>query len=176
MFIHGGGDDGYGADTPLAESLQAALGSAYNVRYPRMPSEDSPDFGWGAKIGSELAAVSGEVILVGHSLGASMLLKHLSENSTSHRIGGIFLVSTPIWSGDEDWQEGLILREDFAAALPQGVPIFLYHSRDDEEIDFSHLAIYAAKLPQATTREIASGGHQLGNNLTPVAQDIKNLQ
>jgi predicted alpha/beta hydrolase family esterase len=59
--------------------------------------------------------------------------------------------------------------------LPGDVPIFLYHSRDDEEVDVAHLAIYARKLPQALIREVASGGHQFGNDLTPVALDIKNL-
>ena len=33
---------------------------------------------------------------------------------------------------------------------------------------------YAKKLPQATIREITSGGHQLGNDLAPVAEDIQN--
>jgi hypothetical protein len=36
--------------------------------------------------------------------------------------------------------------------------------------------MYASKLPQATIREIPSGGHQLDNDLTPVALDIKNLK
>jgi hypothetical protein len=140
-----------------------------------MPNEDAPDFGWGRQVGKEIAAIKSEVILVGHSLGASMLLKYLSENPISQPISGIFLLATPFWSGDEAWQEGLTLREDFADRLPGDVPIFLYHSRDDEEIDVAHLAIYARKLPRAFIREVASGGHQFGNDLTQVALDIKNL-
>jgi uncharacterized protein len=175
LFIHGGGEDGYEADAKLAVSLQGRLGAAYNVRYPQMPNEDAPDFGWGQKIRKEIVAIKGQVILVGHSLGASMLLKHLSENTTNNPISGIFLLATPFWSGDEDWQKGLILREDFADRLPKGVPIFLYHNRDDEEIEVAHLAIYAKNLPQATIREAASGGHQFGNDLTQLALDIKNL-
>jgi hypothetical protein len=37
------------------------------------------------------------------------------------------------------------------------------------------MALYPQKLPQATVREIASGGHQLNNDLTLVAKDIKSL-
>src|SRR5262245_50254805 len=175
LFVHGGGEDGYEADAKLAASLRDALGATYHVRYPHMPNDDAPDFGWGRQIGREIGAIKGEVILVGHSLGASMLLKCLSENTITHPIGGIFLLATPFWSGDEDWQKGLALREDFADRLPNDVPIFLYHSQDDEEIDVAHLAIYAKKLPQATIREPASGGHQFGNDLTQVALDIKKL-
>jgi predicted alpha/beta hydrolase family esterase len=175
LFVHGGGEGGYEADAKLAASLQAGLGAAYNVRYPRMPNEDSPDFGWGRQIGLEIGTIKGEVILVGHSLGASMLLKFLSENTIRNPIGGIFLLATPFWRGDENWQKGLMLREDFADRLPNDAPIFLYHSRNDEEVDVVNLAIYAEKLPQATIREAASGGHQFGNDLTQVARDIKNL-
>jgi predicted alpha/beta hydrolase family esterase len=176
IFIHGGGEDGYGADAKLAAVLQEGLGATYNVRYPQMPDEDAPDFGWGTQIGKEIGAIEGEVVLVGHSLGASMLLKYLSEEQVNQPIGGIFLIATPYWSGDEAWHEGLRLREDFAETLPKDVPIFLYHSRDDEEVDVADLATYAKKLPQATIREVASGGHQLGNDLTAVARDIRHFE
>jgi predicted alpha/beta hydrolase family esterase len=176
LFIHGGGDGGHDADAKLAASLQEALGATYNVRYPQMHDEDTPDFGWGKQIGEEISAIKGEIILVGHSLGASMLLKFLSENKVHNQIGGLFLISTLFWSGDEKWKKGLMLRENFADTLPRHIPIFLYHSRDDEEVDVAHLTMYAEKLPRANIREVASGGHQFGNDLTQVALDIKNLQ
>jgi predicted alpha/beta hydrolase family esterase len=174
LFIQGGGDNGYEADAKLAESLRAKLGTAYNVHYPQMIGDEKlPDFGWGQQIDQALAAIHDKVILVGHSVGASILLKHLSENEVSHPINGIFLIATPFWGAD---YEGLMLRENFADTLPKNVPIFLYHTQDDEEVSITHLSKYAKKLPQATIREIASGGHQLGNDLTPVALDIKNLK
>jgi len=176
LFIHGGGDRGYEDDAKLAASLRQRLGAAYNVRYPQMPDEPTPDFGWMHKIASELAAIEGEALLVGHSLGASMLLKFLSENQVTNPIRGIFLIATPFWSGDEDWKQGLKLRENFSDSIPRGIPIFLYHARDDEEIDISHLAIYAEKLPQATIRKPSSGGHQFGNDLIQVARDIQSLE
>ncbi len=71
--------------------------------------------------------------------------------------------------------QGLKLQQDVADKLPKGIPVFLYRSRDDEEVPFVHLQLYAQKLPQATVREIASGGHQLDNDLALVAEDIKSL-
>ena len=177
LFIQGGGDDGYEADAKLAASLQQALGAAYYVRYPEMSSDDAaPDFGWPRQIGIEISLVDGEVILVAHSLGASMLLKYLSESGVKNRtIKGMFLISTPFWRGKEDWVQGLKLQKDFADKLPKEIPVFLYHSRDDEVVSFAHLKLYAQKLPQAIVREIESGGHQLDNDLTLVAKDIESL-
>lgn len=47
-----------------------------------------------------------------------------------------------------------------------------FNSRDDEIVPFAHLALYAAKLPQATIREVDGRGHQFGNDLADVAEDI----
>ena len=176
LFIQGGGgEEDYAADAKLVASLQEVLGEAYLMHYPLLPSESSPDFGRKKQIGKEISSIKGEIILAGHSLGASMLLKYLSESRVQQKIGGIFLIATPFWSGGEDWAQGLKLQENFAEKLPEDVPIFLYHCRDDEEIPFDHLGLYAQNLPQATVREIASGGHQLNNDLSLVAKDIKSL-
>ena len=177
LFVHGGGDNGYEADAPLAASLKEHLGADYDVRDPEMIDDTaSPDFGWPRKIASEIGTMQGEILLVGHSLGASMLLKYLSEKTVKGRVRGAFLLATPFWSGDEEWQRGLKLRDDFATALPSDLPIFLYHCQDDEEVDISHLAIYEAKLPRAVVRKLPAGGHQFNNDLAPVARDIRGLE
>ncbi len=176
LFIHGGGGGGFEEDTGMVTSLRTALGKAYEVHYPQMPSDESrSDFGWLQKIEDEITAINGDVILAGHSLGASMLLKYLSENELRKKIIGIFLIAPPFWSGDETWVQGLKLKEDFQDKMPKAVPVFLYHCRDDNEVPFDHLLIYKQKLSQATVREIANGGHQLNNDLGLVTQDIKSL-
>ena len=80
-----------------------------------------------------------------------------------------------MWRGEEEWVQPLILREDFPHRLPQGIPMFFYQCKDDEVVPFEHFAMYKHKLPGAVVREIASGGHQLNNDLTLVAKDIKAL-
>jgi predicted alpha/beta hydrolase family esterase len=155
LFIQGGGEGGYQADRALVASLQTALGKEYEIIYPEIkPDESAPDFGWAWQIGRKIHETTGDIILVGHSFGASMILKYLSENSVDKKITGIFLIATPFWNGNEDWETGLKLQEDFAETLPAKVPIFFYHCLDDEEIPFSHLAYYKQNLTQATFREI----------------------
>ena len=172
LFIQGGGEGGYEADATLVSSLRAALGPAYAVRYPRMSVEEKPDFGWGEQIGKEIAASQSGVVLVGHSLGASMLMKRITEHENLNQITGVFLISAPFWGAAH---QGLALQEGFADRVPKDVPIVLYHAIDDEEVGVAHVDMYAQRLPRATVRKIARGGHQLGNDMTPVAKDIRSL-
>jgi len=178
LFIQGGGNGGYEADAKLVASLRKALGPAYDVHYPEMLTDETgPDFGpdWLKQIGEEIASIKGEVILAGHSLGASMLLKYLSESKTKENIAGIFLISPPFWTGNEDWVQPLKLQENFSDKLPKDIPIFFYQCRDDEVVPFDHLAFYKQNLPWAVFREMAHGGHQLNNDLSIVAKDIRKL-
>ena len=73
LFIQGGGEGAYQEDKILAENLRDVLGTAFDVRYPKMPDEASPDSGaWKATIARELAALDGDVVLVGHSVGGAV--------------------------------------------------------------------------------------------------------
>jgi predicted alpha/beta hydrolase family esterase len=175
FFQGGGGEEDYAADGKLVDSLQSTIGDDYTIHYPRLPDEPVPDFGRIDQIDKAISNSAGDTILAGHSLGASMLLKYLSENELKKKISGVFLLSTPFWSGDEDWKEPLKLKKNFANTVSKDIPIFMYHCTDDEVVPFAHLALYKQHLPWATFREIHSGGHQVNNDLAIVAQDIKSL-
>ncbi len=174
LFVHGAGEGAHEADRELAASLRYALGSGYEVRSPRMPNEDSPEAEtWRDRISEELAAMDGEVVLVGHSAGAFVLLEYLSEEEPKKPVAGLFLVAAP-YLGTGGWElDGYALREDFAAKLPEGLPVFFYHGRDDEVVPFDHLALYEEKLPWATFRGLDNLGHQFDGDLSTVARDIE---
>ena len=178
LFIQGGGNGGYKADEALVASLQNVLTPAYKVHYPKMLADETvPNFGtqWLKQIHKEISSAEGKVILAGHSLGASMLLKYLSENKINENIDGIFLIAPPFWSGNEDWVQPLKLQQDFSDKLPKDIPTFFYHCKDDEVVPFDHLTSYKQNIPWAVFHEISHGGHQLNNDLTIVADDIKSL-
>ena len=176
LFIHGGGEGAYEADKKLVASLRVALGATYDVRYPRMPDPGRPEYGaWRERISEYLGALAGEVFLVGHSLGGSILLKYLCEIGTTTRVAGLFLIAAPFW-GTEGWEvDEYTLREDFASKLPSELPVFLYHGRDDEVVPLEHLYLYAEALPRATIRKLDGRGHQFDEDLPEVAQDIRRL-
>jgi predicted alpha/beta hydrolase family esterase len=176
LFIQGAGKGAYEEDGELVKSLRERLGTEYNVRYPKMPEEEDQGYeAWKAQISKELAKIDDEVILVGHSVGSSMLLKYLSEENVKDSIPGIFLIAAPYW-GSGGWEmDKFSLDEERASKLLRGTPIFFYHSRDDDIVPFPHLALHAEKFPQATIREFDGRGHQLNNDLSEVAGDIKGL-
>lgn len=176
LFVQGGGQGAYEEDGKLAAQLQGALGTDYDVQYPKMPDEDSPVYeAWRERIAEKLATLDHKAVLVGHSLGASVLLKYLAEEKPVKPSAGLFLIAPPYW-GAEDWQVSEYkLPEGFASRLPEGLRMFFYHSRDDEWVPFEHLALYTDKLPQATARVFNDRGHQFKDDLSEVAQDIKGL-
>ncbi len=177
LFIQGAGEGAYEEDGKLVKSLRDVLGVEYSVLYPKMPKEESSGYeAWKAQISKSLAALDGKVILVGHSVGSSMLLKYLSEESVEKSLTGLFLIAAPYW-GPGGWQmDEFTLDEDHASKLFKSLPIFFYHSRDDDIVPFAHLAMHAEKFPQATIREFDGRGHQFNNDLSEVAADITSLQ
>lgn len=177
LFVHGAGPDEHEGSAGMAASLRDALGPGYAVRHPEMPEAGDPRYAaWRDRVSAELAALPvDEAVLVGHSLGASVLLKHLSEEEPRRPVSGLFLLAPPFWR-EEGWEvEEYALREDFALRLPEGLRVFLYHGRDDEVVPFAHLELYAARLPRATVRRLDGRGHWFGGDLSVVARDIMGL-
>lgn len=179
FLIQGAGAGAYEEDKQLATNLSHALGQQYEVHYPAMPHEDDASYEeWKQHLEKELAAMQEPIVLVGHSVGASVLIKWMSELEVEQSIAGMLLLACPFWGGDGWRYEGyeeLMLPEDSAAKLSNGRQIFLYHCRDDVTVPFDHLALYAQTLPEATVCERDEGGHQFNNDLSFVAEDIKGL-
>ena len=80
LVIHGAGEPRRrGRKVYWEPMLGDALGPEYNVRAPRMPQPDNPRYqAWAGRI-AELIGEEANPLLVGHSFGASVLLKYLSR-------------------------------------------------------------------------------------------------
>jgi serine hydrolase len=158
----------------LADYLERSLGADYQVIAPEMPDAAiGPHYlPWRNQIDSELSAVDGAVVLVGHSFGGSVLLKYLAEGPPPRSVAGLFLVSVPWW-GPEGWAyDEYALPADFASRLP-AMPTFFYHSREDPHVPFAHLALYEQRLPQATSRPIDGSQHSFTDGLPELVSDIR---
>jgi predicted alpha/beta hydrolase family esterase len=174
LFVHGGGEGAHEADRELAASLQNAPGAGNEVRSPKMPDKNGPEYGaWRDRISEELADIAGEAILTGHSPGTSILLKYLSKEQPYMFVAGAFLVATPYWDAEDRAVDEYALREDFAVELPDRLPMLLYHGRDDEVVPFGHLALYGERLPCATFRGFDELGHRFDGDLSRVARDTE---
>ncbi|MBT2765462.1 alpha/beta fold hydrolase [Paenibacillus sp. ISL-20] len=175
LFIHSAGPQGiHQGSSDLIAHLQDQLGKAYHVLSPGMPD---PDYAlWKAQIANEINALNGEVLLVGHSLGGSVLLKYLSEEDCQLTISGLFLIAAPYWGKDDDWQnEDFRLPDSFATTLPRISSLYLYHSRHDPVVPFAHAQHYAKQLPQAITRVYEGDDHYFREGLPELVDDIKRI-
>ena len=59
--------------------------------------------------------------------------------------------------------------------LPPRTPIYLYHGSQDETAPLEHAGLYEAAIPQAVVRRLTGRDHQLSNDLSEVARDIRLL-
>ena len=171
LFIPGAGDPRHPqSSSHLADYLARELGDGFGVVAPEMPNANDPDYrSWRDAIETHLVDLGDNTLLVGHSFGGSVLLKYLAEDTYQEPIAALFLVATPFWGpGFRDFA----LPDDFAVAL-KGIPIVLYHSRDDPEIPVSHLRRYQEHLPNATSRLIDGSEHSFIHGLPELVRDIQ---
>ena len=60
--------------------------------------------------------------------------------------------------------------------LPDGVPFYLYHGDDDDDVPQSHIGLFEKALPHAIIRRLEGRNHQLNDDLSDVAHDIRLLK
>jgi predicted alpha/beta hydrolase family esterase len=176
LFVQGGGKGAHDSwDNKLVASLRKALGSGYTVDYPRMPDEANPEpTAWKRAIDEKLGQRR-DVILVAHSIGAAVLIDYLADGDRQSKPTSVFLIAAP-FIGDGGWpSDHLRPTKEAAASFPEGTLIHLYHGRDDQTVPFSHLGMFAKVLPDATIRRLDGRDHQLNDDLSEVARDIRRL-
>jgi predicted alpha/beta hydrolase family esterase len=177
LFVHSAGPQGHreGSDY-IVRYMIDALGPRYRVWLPDMPDPENPHYAdWKVRLRRELASIDDDLILVGHSLGASVLLKYLSEETLQQRVVGLFLIGAVYW-GKKDWDvKEYCLKRNFSSKLPPIERIFLYHSHDDEVVPITHLRYFAVEMPNAIVREFQHRGHLFGRGLPELVDDIKGL-
>jgi predicted alpha/beta hydrolase family esterase len=176
LFVQGAGprvhDDW---DLKLVESLRRGLGESYQVRYPRMPDEGDPRMdAWRPVLEQELSSLRPGAVVVGHSVGGTMLIHVLADPVPATTLAAIALIAAP-FIGDGGWEsDDIAARTDFGERLP-AAPVLLYHGEDDADVPVTHVERYAAAIPRARVCRLAGRDHQLNNDLSEVARDIREL-
>jgi pimeloyl-ACP methyl ester carboxylesterase len=178
LFVQGGGANVHADwDDKLVARLRSELGPTYDIRYPCMPNEEDPNYvTWKETLEHALAALSDGAILVGQSIGGTIMINALAEHAPERALGAIILVAAPFvgeggWdSGDWKPQRGL------GEKLPGGVPIFLFHGLADDTAPPTHADLFARAIPQAQLCLLPNRDHQLNNDLGEIAAVIKSLR
>ncbi len=109
-----------------------------------MPNEDEPSYGARKKtLESIFETLPDGAILVGHSVGGTILLKVLAEHISTRKFAAIFLIAAP-FVGDGGWSvDDLQFPSDLGGRLPRGAPNHFYHGLEDETAPPSHVDLYA---------------------------------
>jgi predicted alpha/beta hydrolase family esterase len=176
LFVQGGGTGVHDEwDIRMVESLRRALGPRYRVHYPPMPNEADPTLAaWRPALERELAALGDGAIVVGHSVGGTILIHVLSGMAPVDTLGAIVLIAAP-FIGDGGWRSDEIEpHADLAANVPD-VPLLLYHGEEDDVVPVGHAERYAEAIPRARLRRLRGRDHQLSDDLSEVARDIQAL-
>ena len=178
LFAHSGGGQGSPGEGSfdLVSWLRSELSKEYNIRYPIIDNPESPTYKmWKKLFTKEFKKIGQSVILVGHSLGGSMLLKYLSEERPNISTSALFLVSTPFW-GKDGWEvEDFVLQENFEATLKHINNVYLYHCKSDKIVPFQHLNFYKKAFPHSIVRILNGTDHAFSKGLPELVSDIKKL-
>ena len=175
LFAHSAGAQ-YGkgkGSYDLVKYLQKKLAGEYDILFPKIEKPNSPTYEKFKKMYAlQFHEITEPIIVVGHSLGASTLLKYLSEEKPGISISGLFLIATPHWQSDmKEFQ----LKENFQASLKNIPAIFLYQSKNDSIVPFEHLEYYEKIFKQATVRKLPGKEHIFSKGLPELVSDIKSL-
>lgn len=139
-----------------------------------MPNEDDPSFAaWKTALETEFAKLDDGAVLVGHSIGGTILVNALAQIQSKRKFRAIFLIAAP-FIGEGGWaSDDINPLPDLGARLPRDAPVYIYHGLADETAPASHAELYARAIPQAKVHLLPDRDHQLNNDLSEIAATIK---
>ena len=157
----------------LVAYLKKELGNAFDISCPVIEDPEDPTYAmWKSTFDAAFKKITAPVVLIGHSLGASTLLKYLSEEKPGIPVVSLHLVATPHWGEN---MKDFMLKDNFEDALT-GIPkIFLYQSVNDKIVPFEHLGFYREAFKQAVVHELPGNDHVFAKGLPELVNDIRGL-
>ncbi|HRY36280.1 MAG TPA: alpha/beta hydrolase [Candidatus Magasanikbacteria bacterium] len=160
------------------DGLPKMLGKNYQVIMPSMPNKSNARFEeWKIWFEKLFPFLNREVVLVGHSLGASFLLRYLSENKFPKKIKATFLVSAPYQQKGmrTDLGDDFRFGQDMSLLIKQSPRLVFYQSQDDKVVPVSDFEKFKDLFPGACFVEFKDRGHFGQENFPEIVRDIKKI-
>jgi predicted alpha/beta hydrolase family esterase len=176
LFIQGAGDVTTAQEQVIVDALRINLGDGFTIIYPPMPDADHPAYlAWEAVLTKHLRRPSGKVILLGHSLGASIILKHFSREPVPAKVIGMILFGVPYWKHQHWDVSEYEIADNFLGNLSTLENIYFYHSMDDEVIPDQQFKSYQKLIPNAHWRVFSGMDHSYHGAIPDMIKDIQDL-
>lgn len=179
IIVHGAGPRAYRImSQKWVPFIKKSLLSEIEVICPEMPDPFFPRYqAWKEKIQSTLKHIKSPLILIGHSLGGTILLKYLSEEKIPNKILGLYLISSPWFSSDKGWSYQDFYLHKKPDELLRQFPVYSYHSSDDPIVPVDHQGIIASHFPNIVVRTLAGHGHEYKmEEFREIIEDIEQLR
>lgn len=158
----------------LVMHLRSKLSHEYTIRFPTITQPASPTYEKFKKMFERtLPDISSPVVILGHSLGGSTVLKYLSEEHPPVNIEALLLLSTPFWKSD---MKEYRLKDNFQRSLDTIPRVFIYHSRHDPFVPVEHLEYYRKAFSKAIVHLLEGKDHTFPNGLPVLIKDLKHLK
>lgn len=174
ILVHGAGRDPH---DPVIQRLAKPLDDALEIITPDLRSTESAlRAGWMERLSDDIGDVKPDDILLGHSLGASQLLKWLVECQQPNPPRAFFALACPYWGAAEWEADEYILGHDAAEALTQIGLLSFWHGTADAVVPHEHLSDYQRKLPFAEFNSLTGIDHDFDErSLTAIAHRLRQV-
>lgn len=176
LFIHGG--DSYLSNDEYRENLMALQMNYERLKYTKMwrgwiaeelsgddvltpsfPNSSNAQYDeWAIYFEKILPFLHDGYSLVGHSLGGMFLAKYLPTHVLPIKARQIILIASRYGESDHD-TSGSFLVESAVGVNRSAEQVHLFHSKDDEVVEFDSLARFASDIPSAITHVFEDRGH-----------------
>ncbi len=102
-----------------------------------------------------LPLLTGDVTIVGHSLGGMFLAKYFHNNTLPKKIRRIVIVAAR-YRGDED---GSFIVTSAKGVEKSAEEVHLFHSEDDPLVPYENMAEFKKDIPSAVVHTFKTRGH-----------------
>lgn len=177
LFIHSAGSQNPGeGSSRLVAGLRETMPREWTLLAPLMPAPDSPEAEpWIQACQAEINAVNDNFVLVGHSLGGSIILQTLARFGIPGRLQGVVTLAAPFWAAGGWNVAEFTLPEDASEKLKTLSRLIIMQGDKDEVVASDHPERYSQVLPQAEIRLLKGVDHEAANAAPEVVKAIKTI-
>lgn len=121
---------------------------------PKMPNKVNAKYDeWKIHFERHLKMMDEDIVLIGWSLGGTFLMRWLSENNSDKNILFCYCISAvydDVDLGDRHLAGGFECLDNSQQLIQKNCSsIRFFHSKDDDQVPFSHMLYYQELLPEA---------------------------